>query len=139
MWLKMILSSAVAANSLFPVLFQDTLAINLPNQHSIKQPQSISVTQSMVQLPVPTLANNLSHSSTSPPIDTNVTKSNVLCKGAIWGWHINPASCQAAWASMPTDPISRTYGWRNAGSFEVPLPHRYLSRKSCIVPDVCQR
>ena len=51
------------------------------------------------------------------------------CKSSTFGLHLNKGSCIAAWQTVPTGPVARTYGWRNSGVYDVPLPKRYLSRE----------
>lgn len=61
----------------------------------------------------------------------NVTDEVPLCLSTRFGFIENPASCLLAWTSIPTDSqIKTTYGAREIGVFEMPMPYRFLSRES---------
>jgi len=49
---------------------------------------------------------------------------------------LNVASCLNVLASIPSDDIVRTYGPRTLVTYEVPLPHRWLSDDGLCAIDV---
>ena len=49
-----------------------------------------------------------------------------LCRRE-YGVDLKKESCLDAWRSIPVNNQQRTYGRRNRGEFEVPLPQRFLS------------
>ena len=49
-----------------------------------------------------------------------------LCRRQ-YGVDLNKESCLDAWRSIPINIQSHTYGRRDRGNFEVPLPQRFLS------------
>lgn len=60
----------------------------------------------------------------------NQTNDVARCDGARYGVDLDKKSCLDTWRSIPTDDEFVTYGARSKGSFQAPLPVRFLSRKS---------
>ena len=60
----------------------------------------------------------------------NAANANAICDGSRCGWNLNQTSCENVWGKIPTDSESFTFGARSRGTFERPLPLRYLSGKS---------
>lgn len=59
-----------------------------------------------------------------------------LCQGREYGRNLNVASCLNVLASIPSDNIIRTYGPRTLVTYEVPLPHRWLSDNGLCAIDI---
>ena len=82
-------------------------------------------------IPSPSLSLNSSSTNYDTPI-VNATHDYPHCYekyGIISSQAV--ASCFVAWQNIPTDSqIKITFGDRNVGTFEVPLPYRFLSSKS---------
>lgn len=53
-----------------------------------------------------------------------------MCSASRCGWNLNKTSCEDVWMKIPTDSETFTFGARTQGTFERPLPLRYLSGKS---------
>ena len=97
-----------------------------------------------VGLTVPTGSNGLS--LIQPAIDANLTSPNfphnrsasalptIHCDGATYGTDISVASCMDALHTIPDRMESITFGDRNRGSFDVTLPHRFISSKPYCLP-----
>ena len=60
----------------------------------------------------------------------NVTNEEIRCDGASYGYDLNKNSCLDAWMNIPADSDFTCYGKRAMGTFQAPLPVRYLSCKS---------
>lgn len=60
----------------------------------------------------------------------NAANANAMCSGSRFGSNLNKTSCKDVWMKIPTDSENFTFGARTQGSFERPLPLRYLSGKS---------
>lgn len=113
------------------------LASPIANQ-AIYQP--LLIVNSTDALPPTPSALNPSHGSDTedpPHLDDNVpslngTSKTPSCDGGQFGYDLDKDSCIDAWARIPTDSRTVTYGARFSGDFEAPLPVRYLSRKSLI-------
>ena len=69
---------------------------------------------------------NLSNNSNDADI-VNATSSEVKCRGQKYGYNLNRTSCDEVWNQIPTDFENLSFGARTAGTFERPLPYRYLS------------
>ena len=63
----------------------------------------------------------------------NATSGGVRCIGQKLGYNLNKTSCDEVWKQIPTDSESISFGARTAGTFERPLPYRYLSSKISLV------
>lgn len=60
------------------------------------------------------------------PTNLSSKPDNPMCRRE-YGVNLNKKSCVNAWRSIPGNTEKRTYGRRNRGRFEVPLPQRFLS------------
>ena len=59
----------------------------------------------------------------------NATSGVVRCEGQKFGYNLNKESCEEVWKKIPTDSENISFGARAKGTFERPLPYRYLSGK----------
>lgn len=59
----------------------------------------------------------------------NLAASGIKCAASTYGYGLNVASCQEAWALVPTSTMRVTIGLRTDGYFDIPLPFRVLSRE----------
>ena len=73
---------------------------------------------------------NLSSADNRTQSVNAAANANTICSGRRCGWNLNKTSCVDVWMKIPTDPARFTFGARSQGSFERPLPLRYLSGKS---------
>ena len=71
---------------------------------------------------------NLSNTASDADL-VNVTSGEVRCTGRQFGYNLNRVSCDEVWKKIPTDSDIFSFGARRAGTFERPLPYRYLSGK----------
>ena len=85
-------------------------AINIPVSPSIPQLVSISNITDGVEL-------------------VDVAFGTIRCDGGNYGYNLDKTSCEEAWEKIPTDSAILSFGSRAKGSFERPLPYRYLSGK----------
>ena len=64
------------------------------------------------------------------PNDTDLVNANsgvIRCMGRDFGYNLNKTSCDEVWKKIPTDYEILSFGVRRVGTFERPLPYRYLS------------
>lgn len=66
----------------------------------------------------------------------NITQGGTRCDGPRFGYHLPRASCEEVWGKIPTDSEVFTFGARNKGYFERPLPYRYLSSDGLCAVDI---
>ena len=71
---------------------------------------------------------NLSNTANDADL-VNATSGVIRCLGKDFGYNLNKASCDEVWKKIPTDSGILSFGARRAGTFERPLPYRYLSGK----------
>ena len=87
----------------------------------------------MINIPVssdPSTLQLLNLSKTTNRADlVNATSGEVKCIGQKYGYNLNKTSCDKVWKKIPTDSEILSFGARTIGSFERPLPYRYLSGK----------
>ena len=125
-----------------PILFliATTLGLTVPlaNPAIYLPSQSLSIINTSNIIPPTSSALNSScGSDTEYPLhlDNNAqllnnTIGKPRCDGTLYGYDLNIDSCLNAWAKIPIDDDFVTYGARNHGHFEAPLPVRHLSCKS---------
>ena len=70
---------------------------------------------------------NLSSADTGVP-SVNAVNRNTFCDPGL-GQNLNKTSCVEVWMKIPTDTESLHFGARTIGTFQRPLPLRYLSGK----------
>ena len=98
----------------------------------------------------PVTSPNAAHSSSGEPsapvnsietalnaIELKLTTPLVTCDGSAYGRDLSIASCQEAWELLPKTINRETFGQRQKGDFNVPLPNRVLSctevpHQSCV-------
>lgn len=66
----------------------------------------------------------------------NATSGEVNCVGQRYGYNLNKTSCDEVWKRIPTDSRILSFGARTVGTFERPLPYRYLSDDGLCAIDV---
>ena len=71
---------------------------------------------------------NLSNNANDADL-VNATSGEVKCRGQKYGYNLNRTSCDEVWNQIPTDSEDLSFGARTVGTFERPLPYRYLSGK----------
>ena len=96
--------------------------------HSLVPP-SRNPTMNLALSSTPLSLMNLNSSSTASGARFVNASDNVECKGSFCGYDPNPQSCRDALDNIPKDPGIFYWGSRSKGTFERPLPHRYLSGK----------
>ena len=74
--------------------------------------------------PMPT--NNLHSDWSGMPTNLSSKLDKPMCRRE-YGANLNKKSCVNAWRSIPVNTQEHTYGRRNRGRFQVPLPQRFLS------------
>ena len=72
---------------------------------------------------------NLSNTANNADL-INATSGGIKCIGQKYGYNLNRTSCAEVWSQIPTDSEIRSFGARTVGTFERPLPYRYLSGKT---------
>lgn len=103
---------------------------------ALDQPLSmVNSTDALLLTPSALNSSRSSDTEESLNLDDNVqslngTSKTPFCDGSKFGYDLDKESCLDAWARIPTDSRTVTYGARAIGHFEAPLPVRYLSRKS---------
>ena len=75
---------------------------------------------------------NLSNATNDADL-VNATSGEVKCIGQKFGYDLNRTSCDGVWKKIPTDSEILSFGARTMGTFERPLPYRYLSGKISLV------
>ena len=74
-----------------------------------------------------TPATNLGADSNAPELE--LATPQVRCDGSAYGRGLSIPSCQEAWDLLPKNTNRQTFGQREEGDFNVPLPYRVLSCK----------
>ncbi|KAM0802355.1 hypothetical protein BDR22DRAFT_887592 [Usnea florida] len=78
---------------------------------------------------------NLSNNANDADL-VNATSGEVKCRGQAYGYNLNRTSCDEVWNQIPTDSEDLSFGARTAGTFQRPLPYRYLSDDGFCAIDV---
>ena len=85
---------------------------------------------------------NVSNASSVPVSTQGLMNSSLLakppeCRGPRYGYNLEPQSCENAWRNIPTDSETiLSFGSRSLGTYDVPLPHRFLSEDGLCAVDV---
>ena len=98
---------------------------------SAQSPQNVAINPAMSN------ANqvNTSDYSTSNK-NLTVQSGSIECNSARFGLNLPRQSCIGALHSLPADNVLRTLGQRDKGTFNVPLPRRYLSADGLCAIDI---
>jgi hypothetical protein len=102
----------------FSVIVTHSLALTIPvNNAELSLTQPSAHTNMTSNLALAFSARNLSISA--PPI--------VQCDGSLYKRDLVKSSCVDAISTIPNDAEILTFGDRGFGSYDIPLPHRFIS------------
>ena len=60
----------------------------------------------------------------------NLSEQRTTCDGGTYKWNLIKDECLDALATIPTDTDMLSFGDRDHGEFDIPLPYRWISRES---------
>ena len=83
--------------------------------------------------PTPILSHDVRSNSSN---QSTLSASQISCNGTLYGRNLNYESCMQVYSLMSTTVVPKTYGQRGTGSYDAPLPFRYLSRDGLCVIDL---
>lgn len=86
-----------------------------------------------LELPAPTRGPSLDRKVSS---ESTLTARQISCNGQRYGRNLNVHSCLQVWHAMSSEVRPKTFGERGTGTYDAPLPFRYLSHDGLCAIDV---